>query len=165
MKYRRFEETPVWKAAAELGERVLLLADRPACRRRGDLRDQLQRAALSVSNNIAEGFERGTTDSLIAFLYYAKGSAGEVRSMLRVCLRLPWFEDLRSEISDLISLSESISRQLQGWAESLQNAGVRGVRHLNDAVREERERKARASAFLERLERLRRGEEGGGAAS
>ena len=45
-------------------------------------RDQLDRAALSVSNNIAEGFERGTPNELPAFLYIARGSAGEVRSLL-----------------------------------------------------------------------------------
>ena len=43
------------------------------------LQDQLERAALSVSNNIAEGFERGTTNELLAFIYIARGSAGEVR--------------------------------------------------------------------------------------
>jgi four helix bundle protein len=50
-------------------------------RRHPGLRDQLERAALSISNNIAEGFERGTTNELLAFLYVARGSAGEVRSM------------------------------------------------------------------------------------
>ena len=42
----------------------------------------MDRAALSVSNNIAEGFERGTTNELLQFIYIARGSAGEVRSML-----------------------------------------------------------------------------------
>jgi four helix bundle protein len=51
--------------------------------RHSGLRDQLERAALSVSNNIAEGFERGSTNELLAFLYIARGSAGEVRSMLK----------------------------------------------------------------------------------
>ena len=42
-------------------------------RRRASLRSQLERATLSISNNIAEGFERGTTKELLGFLYIAKG--------------------------------------------------------------------------------------------
>ena len=52
--------------------------------RHPELRDQLERAGLSVSNNIAKGFERGSTNELLAFLYIARGSAGEVRSILNV---------------------------------------------------------------------------------
>jgi len=79
--------------------------------------DQLDRAALSVSNNIAEGFERGTTNELLAFLYIARGSAGEVRSMLclkeRRARQAGWTDDLKSQISDLKSTAESCSRQLR----------------------------------------------------
>src|SRR5262245_45186397 len=85
----------------------------------GSLRDQLERAAVSVSNNIAEGFERGTTQELITFLYIARGSAGEVRSMLLLLTRMPKFSDLKSQISNLRSRAESISRQLRAWADSL----------------------------------------------
>ncbi len=46
------------------------------------LRDQIERAVVSISNNIAEGHERGTSEELLTFLYYARGSLGEVRSML-----------------------------------------------------------------------------------
>ena len=82
MTYHRFEDTPVWKAAQALGLDVFGLVDDPAFDGKGDLRNQLQRAALSISNNIAEGFERGTTAELIWYLYVARGSAGEVRSAL-----------------------------------------------------------------------------------
>lgn len=58
MTYSRFEDLPVWKAAIDLASRVFDLVEDPAFNRLGDLRDQLQRASLSVSNNIAEGFER-----------------------------------------------------------------------------------------------------------
>lgn len=85
MTYQRFEDVPVWQEAARLYEATEdLLEDNSFSATRG-FRDQWNRAALSVSNNIAEGFERGTTNELLAFLYIARGSAGEVRSML--CLK------------------------------------------------------------------------------
>jgi four helix bundle protein len=157
MKYDRFEQLPVWQAAIELAERVFRLTDNRAFRAKGDLANQLERAALSVSNNVAEGFERGTTSELITFLYYARGSAGEVRSMLRLCERLPYFAptDLKSEISNLISLAESVSRQLRAWADSLQNSDIKGQRHLNEKARGQYERKQRADAFWRQLDELR----------
>ncbi len=60
----------------------------------------LERAALSIANNVAEGFERGTTQELLTFLYIARGSAGEVRSMLLLAERLPGFGHLKSQISN-----------------------------------------------------------------
>lgn len=97
MKYSRFEDLPVWKAASDLFVRVDTLVKFPGFRGKGDLANQLHRAALSVSNNIAEGFEMGTTEQLITFLYHAKGSAGEVRSMLRNMDRLEDFGNFKSE--------------------------------------------------------------------
>jgi len=61
VKYERFEELPAWKAALGLGLKVFSFTEDRALNGPGDLRDQLRRAAFSVSNNIAEGFERGTT--------------------------------------------------------------------------------------------------------
>jgi four helix bundle protein len=156
MKYARFEDLPVWQAAIELGLRVLRLTENRALATSGGVTDQIRRAALSVSNNIAEGFERGTTNELITFLYIARGSAGEVRSMLRLLERWPEAQHLDSEIADLISLSESCSRQLRGWADSLQNSEIRGPRHLNDEVRAAAARRKSADAFLARLEAARR---------
>ena len=115
MKYARFEDLPVWQAASELALRVYALGEKAPLRRHRSLRDQIERAALSVSNNVAEGFERGTTPELLTFLYIARGSAGEVRSMLCVMERMNVFTDLKSEISNLKSLAETISRQLRGW--------------------------------------------------
>src|SRR5262245_3271285 len=96
------------------------------------LRDQLERAALSISNNIAEGFERGGTNELLAFLYISRGSAGEVRSMLKVLNRGNRYSDLKSQISDLIMDSEKISRQLYGWIENLKNSQISGQHHLDE---------------------------------
>lgn len=155
MTYERFEDLPVWQKAAELYELTEeLLADESFSATRG-CRDQLDRAALSVSNNIAEGFERGTTNELLAFLYIARGSAGEVRSMLtlkeRRARKAGWPEDLKSEISNLRSTAESCSRQLRGWADSLQNSDIKGQRHLDDRVRAEGEQKHKAAEFQKKL--------------
>jgi four helix bundle protein len=82
MTFQRFEDLPVWQKAAELYDLTEQLLEAEAFKASRGFRDQLDRAALSVSNNIAEGFERGTTSELLQFIYIARGSAGEVRSML-----------------------------------------------------------------------------------
>ncbi len=151
MKYSRFEELPVWQAGMKLTEDVFRITENRSFSYKGDLRSQIQRAALSICNNIAEGFERGTTQELLTFLYIARGSAGEVRSMLLLCERLPAFTDLKSEISNLKSSAESISRQLRAWADSLQNSDITGHRYLTERGRASSEQKKRAEAFLAKL--------------
>src|SRR5262245_836072 len=155
MKYTRFEELPVWQAAMTLAERVFRLTADKRFQAQGDLRGQLQRATLSISNNVAEGFERGTTQELLTFLYIARGSSGEVRSMLYLLERLDPFENLRSEISDLKSLAESIARQLRAWADSLQNSDIKGQRHLTNQVRQQAQRRHETAAFIAGLQRMR----------
>jgi len=119
---------------------------------KGDLRNQLQRAAISVGNNIAEGFERGTTQELLTFLYIARGSAGEARSMLLLAERLPYFAHLKSQISDLKSLAESVSRQLRAWADSLQNSSIPGQRYLNEQTRHKDRQQRPADELWRKLE-------------
>lgn len=155
MTYERFEDLPVWKSAIELAKHTYTMTANLAFKGHFSLKDQIERAAVSVSSNIAEGFERGTTQELLTFLYIARGSAGEVRSLLCLLETLPAFGDLKSEISDLKSSAEGISRQLRAWASSVQESGIRGQRYLTEksrrGARSERERKE----FLERLSRLR----------
>ena len=148
--YNRFEDLPVWQTAAELYDRVDDFIDRAPPRMRASFRDQLERATLSISNNVAEGFERGTTNELLMFIYIARGSAGEVRSMLTVGARRPYLSNFRSEISDLIVVAESCSRQLRGWADSLQNSDIPGQRHLNEKSRSDyQKRKSREAGAAE----------------
>ena len=91
MKYSQFEELPVWKAAIEFALKLFEFTNKADFRGFGDTKNQLERATVSISNNIAEGFERGTNNELLAFLYIARGSSGEVRSMCCLCDRLPDF--------------------------------------------------------------------------
>ena len=156
MKYKRFEDLPVWRDAIELAVKVFALTARPIFRRYPGVRDQIERSSVSISNNIAEGFERGTTPELVTFLYISRGSCGETRSVLCLCERLPGFFDLRSEISDLKLRAESISRQLRGWCASLQNSDIRGQRYLTDRGRRVTKEAREREEFLKELEEIKR---------
>ena len=155
MTYERFEDMPVWKDAIKLAVGVYELTARPQFKGQSSLRDQIERAAVSVSNNIAEGFERGTTQELLTFIYIARGSAGEVRSMLCLFEKLAFLSDLKSQISNLKSLAESISRQLRAWADSLQNSEIKGQRYLNDKTLRATERNKEREEWLMERQRWR----------
>ncbi|MHB8652310.1 MAG: four helix bundle protein [Terriglobia bacterium] len=77
MKYTRFEQLRVWQAAIDFAAQTYEFTAKVEFKKRYSLRDQIERAAVSMSNNIAEGFERGTNPDLLNFLYIARGSAGE----------------------------------------------------------------------------------------
>jgi four helix bundle protein len=157
MTFERFEDLPVWQEAIRLAEGcedfLIAAKDKISFSKR----DQLDRCSLSVSNNIAEGFERGTTNELLAFLYIARGSAGEVRSMLCYYERRPSLRDFKSEISNLKSIAESCSRQLRAWADSLQNSDIKGQRHLNDHSRSQWEKKISRETGAKNLSEMERG--------
>ena len=159
--FKRFEDLPVWRESTDLAVRIFKLTDAACFKYKGDLVNQLRRAALSVPNNIAEGFERGTTQELITFLYIARGSAGEVRSMLRFAIQLGAMVDLNNAITNLIATCESISRQIRAWLNSLQNTDITGNRYLNDETRKGYEGKKRAEAFHAQMQAFREQMEAG----
>jgi four helix bundle protein len=154
MQYRRFEDLPVWQEAAELARLIYEFTELELFRRHPGLRDQLERAALSISNNIAEGFERGTTNELLAFLYIARGSAGEVRSMLTILAGWRKFSDLKSQIANLRGRSERRSKQLYGWIESLKNSDITGQRRLDVKAKNRYANKKEREQFMEELRRI-----------
>jgi four helix bundle protein len=146
--YKNFEGLSVWNTAIELAARIFTITEADAFRYKDDLVNQLRCASLSISNNIAEGFERGSTKELINFLYIARGSAGETRSMLRFALRLDALQRAcEPEITSLIDECLSISRQIRAWLDNLQNSPIEGQRHLNDQTRRRYERAQSSEAF------------------
>jgi four helix bundle protein len=153
MSYKTFEEIPVWRDAVSLAAHVFALTDRPEFRYKGDIANQIQRAALSVSNNIAEGFERGSTSELISFLYYARGSAGEVRSICHVMRRVSGLANFELQITEVLNGANSVGRQLGGWLKSLKESeeAMPGQRHFTNRDRDIRECARRADVFMERI--------------
>ena len=86
MSIRKFEELIAWQKARELTRNVYLLTATERFSRDFGLRDQIQRATVSIMSNIAEGFERAGKAEFHQFLVIAKGSCAEVRSQLYVAL-------------------------------------------------------------------------------
>jgi len=83
-KIERFEDLDLWKDAVKMGVSIYKVTEEGKMAKDFSARDQLRRAAISVSNNIAEGFEYNNNKAFVRFLMYAKGSAGELRSQLFV---------------------------------------------------------------------------------
>lgn len=113
-KIQSFEDIIAWQKARELVVSIYrVMKDQKDYR----FRNQLQSAAVSVMNNIAEGYERIGDKQLKQFLYFAKGSCGEVRSMIYVA------EDLRMITNEekvfLYDLSLEISKLLSGFIKKL----------------------------------------------
>src|SRR5437667_3929043 len=107
-KYKQFEELPVWQEAARLYNAVLDLLEEPNVPLTPGFRNQLDRAALSVSNNVAEGFERVTTNELLAFLAFSRGSAGEVRSMSAVVKDRPKLQRIIRDLQEIRRLGRVV---------------------------------------------------------
>ena len=111
-----FEDLRVWQNARNLVNSIYDLMDE---NKNYGFRDQIQRAAVSIMNNIAEGYESGTDAKYANFLHIAKGSCSEVRSMLYVCLDRKYCSQEQFDV--LKSQSIIISSQLYKLLEYLNN--------------------------------------------
>ena len=109
----RFEDIKAWQAARELVSAVYRVSGRGKFEKDFGLRDQIQRASVSVMANIAEGFERGSDKEFHRFLYIAKGSAGEVRSHLFVALDLGYVTS--DEFDNLRAKAEDVAKTISGF--------------------------------------------------
>lgn len=123
---RSFEDLLVWQMAIELVKQIYLVTSRGALRTDFGLKD-LRRAAVSIPTNIAEGFERASRKEYLMFLNISKGSAGELRSLLRVALEVGYlnhspYDELRdsaAKLSAYIFNQRSPSRQLQQLSQEI----------------------------------------------
>lgn len=114
MKIERFEDILAWQKAKELTKNIYLLLVQM---KDYGFKDQIQRASVSIMNNTAEGFERRSDREFKHFLFVAKGSCGEVRSMLLLAKELEYIEQ---EICDTpIAETEQISKMLSNFIKTL----------------------------------------------
>lgn len=127
--YKHFEELPVWKEGAKLYNLVLDLQEQHAALLSAGFRNQIDRAALSVPNNVAEGFDRVTTAELATFLGYARGSASEVMSMCATVIKRPRLKPAAPLLRQIQQSAESCLRQLSAWAAQIETGPVQGKRH------------------------------------
>lgn len=105
--YQQFEDLRVWQEARDLYSNISSLFKE--CQQYF-FRDQIMKATLSVSNNIAEGFERKSNKEWVYFLFIAKGSCGEVRSMLHLAQDQKLINEKQKD--ELISQTLKISKML-----------------------------------------------------
>ncbi|MBU1101419.1 MAG: four helix bundle protein [Bacteroidetes bacterium] len=114
MKIERFEDIIAWKKSRILVKDIYKLVDES---KDYGFRDQMRRASVSIMNNIAEGFERKSNKEFKQFLFIAKGSAAEVKSMLYVALDLAYLD--KEKFDELFDLTEEITKILSGLIKTL----------------------------------------------
>ena len=114
MKILKFEDIIAWQKSQDFAVEIYQVFDKS---RDFGFKDQIQRAAVSVSNNIAEGFDRYSDKEFVRYLYISISSCSEVKSMLYLSNRLNYLNKEQSE--QLIIKSEEISRIIRGFIKSL----------------------------------------------
>lgn len=114
MKIEKFEDIQSWQKAKNLSIVIYKIFN---SNKDYSFRDQIQRASVSIMNNIAEGFERKGNKELIHFLFIAKGSSAEIRSMLY--LALEWKYISEKDFRNLHDETTQISKMLSGFIKTL----------------------------------------------
>jgi len=121
MQAKTFEDLKVWQDAREFVKSIYELTASNNFAKDYGLKDQIQRAAVSIMNNIAEGFERNNNKEFVVFLKYSKGSAGEIRSMLYVALDLNYisksiFDEYYNNVINIITQISNFIKYLKNYS-------------------------------------------------
>lgn len=114
MGIKKFEDLIVWQKSQDFSVSIYNYFGK---QRDYSFRDQITRASVSISNNIAEGFDRRTGPDFRRFLYFSKASNSEVRSMLYLSVRLNFIS--QEQAKKLISDSNEIAKMISGLIKSI----------------------------------------------
>ncbi len=125
--FRHFEDIIAWQKARTLVKAIYGLTKKEAFSRDFELKSQIRRAAVSVMSNIAEGHERSGRKEFIQYLSIAKGSAGEVTSLLYAALDQGYISD--EEFNPTSSLAREITVIIASLMSYLQKSKHPGVKY------------------------------------
>jgi four helix bundle protein len=119
MKYKRFEELPCWNKARDLCQAVFEIIHQTQFQKDFSLRDQIWRAAGATTDNIAEGFDDGSTRELIRFLGYSQRSCSEVQSQLYRALDCKYIT--KSQFDRIYEVAFECQKQIKGFRKYLKD--------------------------------------------
>lgn len=119
-KFNSFEEINSWQKSRLFNKKIYEITENTIFKKDFDLVRQIRRASISISSNIAEGFERNTDKEFVYFLYVSKASAAEVRSQLYLALDLNYISKI--EFDELYLNVSDISKLLSGFIKYLENS-------------------------------------------
>ena len=119
MNYKKFEELPIWNKSRELCKLISVLINKGEFRKDYSLRDQIWRAVGSIMDNIAEGFDDGSTREFIRFLGYSQRSCSEVQSQLYRALDCNYIT--QREFSNAYELASECRKQIKGFRKYLRD--------------------------------------------
>jgi four helix bundle protein len=121
---KRFEDVEAWKKGRELTQRNYQITSQTKFTRDYTLRDQIRRAAISITSNIAEGFDRRGNREFVQFLAIARGSASELKSQIYTALDVGYV-DLK-EFAELYQLAHRVVLLIGGFIKYLQQSELGG---------------------------------------
>lgn len=119
MNYRRFEELPCWQVARELCKVIFELINNSKIKNDFSLRDQMWRSSGSTMDNIAEGFDDGSTLEFIRFLGYSQRSCSELQSQLYRALDCEYINN--TQFSKVYDLASECRKQVKGFRKYLRD--------------------------------------------
>ncbi len=123
-KIQKFEDILAWQKARELTREVYARSTTGAFAKDFGLKDQIQRASVSIMGNVAEGFDRGGDKEFIQFLSVSKGSCGEVKSHLYVALDQQYINP--TQFNQIYNSADEAGRLLAGFMAYLKQSDLRG---------------------------------------
>lgn len=119
-KVECFEDLFIWQKAVEFAKDIYLITDKDGLKNDFGSKNQMRDAAVSISSNIAEGFERRSRKEYLNFLNIAKGSAGEIRSQLFVAFETGYLN--KAELDELREKAKFLSGPISNHVRSINNA-------------------------------------------